>query len=439
MLTAGEGGKMDPIRRIVVLQPHEWLYEGFSTRNFAASAPELERKITTRGMRFDALLPPSKVPDFGFSGVGQLRGKRLDFEGTAGAGYALAAEFEDEEALERFASDRNEEIRGIFSDPTIAPFPVVSPTGAIGSDNDVRQKLNLASLHSAQFDGRGVKLMIVDTGIDQSRVGVSGGFSPNPAVSPGNSPPDHGTMVAFDACIAAPRAMVFDYPLLKSTDAGQWVGLLSDAIRVFSEIMIAVLQTPGPAVVVNSWGMYNRSQDAPVGNPQNYSANPRHPFNQLVTALIGAGVDVVFASGNCGSTYPDTRCGSSDRGPGNSIHGANSHPEVITVGAVTINDDALGYSSEGPGGLASQKPDVAGFSHFVGSGVYPVDSGTSAACPVVAGVVAALRSKPGFKSLAPAQLKAVLMKSARDVGAPGWDPQTGWGVVDAGAALTMVP
>jgi len=31
------------------------------------------------------------------------------------------------------------------------------------------------------------------------------------------------------------------------------------------------------------------------------------------------------------------------------------------------------------------------------------------------------------------------MKSARDVGAPGWDPQTGWGVVDAGAALALLP
>jgi len=430
---------MAPIRRIVVLQPHEWLYSGFSTRNFAASAPELERSVTTRGMRFDAHLPPSRIPDFGFSGVGKMEGKGLEFEASAGVGYALAAEFEDEEALARFASDKKHEIRGIFSDPTIAPFPVVSPTGAVGSVHDVLQKLNLANLHSAQLDGRGVKLMIVDTGIDQSLVGVSGGFSINPAVSPGNSPPDHGTMVAFDACITAPKAMVFDYPLLKSASGSQWVGLLSDAIRVFAEIMIAVYQTPGPAVVVNSWGMYDRSQDAPIGSPQNYSANPRHPFNQLITTLVGMGIDVVFAAGNCGSTCPDSRCGPSDRGPGNSIHGANSHPEAITVGAVTINGDVLGYSSEGPGGLASQKPDVAGFSHFVGSGVFPVDSGTSAACPVVAGVVAAFRSKPSIKPLAPAQLKAVLMKSARDVGAPGWDPQTGWGVVDAGAALALLP
>jgi subtilisin family serine protease len=430
---------MAPIQRIVVLQPHEWLRDGFETRSFSASAPELERRVATQGMRFDTQAPPARIPDFGLSGIGRSLGLQPLEEGPAGHGYALAAEFEDEEALARFEADRNQDLRGVFSNPTIALFPIVSPTSAIGTTQDVAQKLNLARLHGSACDGRGVKLMIVDSGIDQGTVAVSGGFSPNTAVAPGNSPAGHGTMVALDAGIAAPKAAVWDYPLLRSTGRGQWVALLSDAIRIFSEIMIAVLQTPGPAVVVNSWGMYDRSQDAPVTSPQHYSANPRHPFNQLVTALVGSGIDVVFAAGNCGSTSPERQCGAGDQGPGNSIHGANSHPEVITVGAATINDDVLGYSSEGPGGLASQKPDVAGFSHFAGAGVFAVHSGTSAACPVVAGVVAALRSKPSARSLAPGQVKAVLMKSARDVGAPGWDPQSGWGLVDAGAALALLP
>jgi subtilisin family serine protease len=156
-------------------------------------------------------------------------------------------------------------------------------------------------------------------------------------------------------------------------------------------------------------------------------------------SMIGSGIDVVFAAGNCGGAWPDRRCGSSDRGPGRSILGANSHPDVITVGAVTIHDDVLGYSSEGPGTLSANKPDLAGFSHFQGSGISPFDGGTSAACPVVAGVVAALRSKPSARGLTPAQLKAFLVKSARDVAGNGWDPQTGYGVIDAGAAWALLP
>ena len=430
---------MEPIRRIVVLQPHEWLQLGFANRDFASSAPGLENQIVTHGMRFDATAPPARIPDFGTAGTGIPRGEGLSVEGPQGVGFALAAEFDDQEALDRFASDKSHEIRGIFSDPPIGPFPVVVPTGPVGTSADVCDKLNLTNLHNAKYDGRGVRLMIVDTGICQNDVPVTGGYSPNPAVAPGNSPPGHGTMVAFDALIAAPKAMVFDYPLLRSTGAGQWVAFLSDAIRIFSEIMIQKLQTPGPAVVVNSWGMFDRSKDAPLGNDQNYSANPKHPFNQLVTALAGSGLDVVFAAGNCGSTSPDSRCSAGDCGPGNSIHGANSHPEVISVAAVTINDDVLGYSSEGPGELFREKPDVAGFSHFTGSGVYPADSGTSAACPIVAGVVAALRSKPELRAASPSQVRRALMESARHAPAkPGWDPQVGWGIVDGdctGAAI----
>jgi hypothetical protein len=41
--------------------------------------------------------------------------------------------------------------------------------------------------------------------------------------------------------------------------------------------------------------------------------------------------------------------------------------------------------------LSANKPDLAAYTHFEGSHVYPEDGGTSAACPVAAGVIAALR------------------------------------------------
>src|SRR5207253_964325 len=116
---------------------------------------------------------------------------------------------------------------------------------------------------------------------------------------------------------------------------------------------------------------------------------------------------------NCGADCPDGRCGAGDTGLGASIHGANSHPDVVSVAAVSVTDRRLGDSSQGPGALYSRKPDLEGFSHFKGSGVYPADGGTSAASPVAAGVAAALRQGFARDRLAPAPLEGPLQRADR--------------------------
>ena len=119
--------------------------------------------------------------------------------------------------------------------------------------------------------------------------------------------------------------------------------------------------------------------------------------------------DVIFAAGNCGEFCGSRRCGGVDRGPGRSIWGANALPEVITAGAVLTNEMWAGYSSQGPGpsihGLASDKPDLCAPSNFRETTDAAVhNTGTSAACAVTAGIVAALRSKPNWyqNSVSPA-------------------------------------
>ena len=105
------------------------------------------------------------------------------------------------------------------------------------------------------------------------------------------------------------------------------------------------------------------------------------------------------------------------------------------MAAVTVTNRRLGYASQGPGGLSQRKPDVAGYSHFSGSGVRPVDAGTSAAAPVVAGVVAALRQKVSIQKRPPAALKALLQRTATDLENNGWDSDLGYGVVNAAQAV----
>ena len=425
------------MRKIVVLKPHEWLGNSFRAKNFSLAASDLETKIQTAGMQFLAEAPV-QVPVA--SEMVPVPDPRGEYSFKAGYNYALAVEFEDDEAEARFARDSSNEIEGVYSDPAIAPFPIVCPSAAVGGLADVQNQIRILPVHAATHRGAGVRIAVVDTGIDGTQINVAGGLNRAGFPGPGTSPPDHGTMVAFDARIAAPDAMIYDYPLLKSS-GGLWVGFLSDAIRIYAELLTLILTLPGPLVVNNSWGMYDRSTDRPVGNPQNYSANPRHPFNLIAGTLVGAGADVFFADGNCGSTCPVSRCGAGDRGPGNSIHGANSHPDLISVAAVTINDDLLGYSSEGPGALFAQKPDLSASSHFFGSAVKgQPDTGTSAACPVAAGIAAALRSKPSARTILPAQMKAALVNSARQPGGTpaGWNAQTGWGIVDAASAYAAV-
>jgi hypothetical protein len=117
----------------------------------------------------------------------------------------------------------------------------------------------------------------------------------------------------------------------------------------------------------------------------------------------------------------------------NAIYGANGHPSVLCVAGVDTTGQRVGYSTVGPGRLAQNKPDIAGYTHFAGSGVYPADSGTSAATPVVAGVVAAVRSKrpqnPNDTSTTPTAIRTLLTSTVDDLAPSGYDFLHGHGVV----------
>jgi subtilisin family serine protease len=151
----------------------------------------------------------------------------------------------------------------------------------------------------------------------------------------------------------------------------------------------------------------------------------------IVASLEAAGADILFAAGNCGRDCPDGRCRFAATQP---ICGANSHPSVLSVAGVDTRKRRVGYSSQGPGRLDPDKPDLSAYTHFRGSGVYSSDGGTSAACPVAAGVVAAVREKYPSSVLSPAELRALLFKTAEDLGGTGFDHDFGWGVID-GTAL----
>jgi len=106
----------------------------------------------------------------------------------------------------------------------------------------------------------------------------------------------------------------------------------------------------------------------------------------------------------------------------------------MAVGACNMNEQFVGDSSEGPAALDSKKPDFCSISNF--RGYFASDTGTSAACPVAAGVVALLKqAKP---SLTQEQAKVVLKDTAKNIGSSGWDQYSGSGIIQARAAYDRV-
>jgi subtilisin family serine protease len=342
------------------------------------------------------------------------------------------------------------EVMGVFSDPGIATMLTCGSDPPLGDADDVAQRLDCAGLHEAGYTGANVRVAIVDTGIDAQylvahgrnvSIDVSDSFTPaGVRTPPGAHPLQHGTMCAYDVGIAAPDAVLLDHAVLLSQTPGavQVEGLLSDAVRSFSQLRALLLAQDGaPLVVSNSWGVFDPAWDFPPSHPGNYTDNPAHPFNLIVASLESAGADILFAAGNCGVDCPDGRC----RFPVRPICGANSHPAVLSVAGIDVHDERVGYSSQGPGRLSAEKPDICAYTHFKGSEVFgagSADSGTSAACPVAAGVVAAIRTRHGHSTLPPAQLRTLIAKTATDLGGVGFDYDYGWGAISPPALVAAL-
>jgi hypothetical protein len=105
----------------------------------------------------------------------------------------------------------------------------------------------------------------------------------------------------------------------------------------------------------------------------------------------------------------------------------------------------LGYSAEGPGQakLSSAKPDVCASSQFGEKGDFSrtgSNTGTSAACGLSAGVVAAIRNRRAFDVLPPDDLRDLLRDNAwlPLVGADA-ERRFGQGIIDAERTVNNLP
>ncbi|QQR92508.1 MAG: DUF2341 domain-containing protein [Candidatus Iainarchaeum archaeon] len=294
-------------------------------------------------------------------------------------------------------------------------------------DGSVPQ-INAPALWSVGYQGQGVKVAILDSGINAShpmlvgKVILQQNFTPDPLADTLG----HGTQVAGIVAGSqngsntyngvAPQAQLYNIKVLDNTGNGaeSWI---------INGINYAIDPDANPATDDGA-DIINLS----LGGPY---TSINSPISSAINAAIGAGITVVISSGNCGPGCPSSECQGfiGVTTPGNTIN-------AITVGAV---DEANQYACFSSGEIISSqiKPDVTApgvniTSSYLGSGTL-TSSGTSFAAPHVAGLVALLlQANPG---MTPANVKDVLEQTADDYGAPGKDVQYGSGVINAANLL----
>jgi hypothetical protein len=255
--------------------------------------------------------------------------------------------------------------------------------------------------------GPGKPVTVVDSGVNVGHPEFAG--RPNLVALNAQEPAplggEHGTQVA--SLVGAPAngvGIVGIYPdaVLRSWDAALGEGRQ----LVTSEIVAGITAAArgGPGVINLSLG---GARDDVI--------------EQAVSEAWAGGSLIVAAAGNDGDS-------------GNMLTYPAALPHVLTVGATDRTSAPASFTS------ASRFVDLAapGAGVLVASarqGGWVESSGTSFAAPLVAGAAAWVwTARPDLDN---SQLFEVMRRSARDIGAPGRDVQSGFGLLNVQAALSV--
>ena len=285
-------------------------------------------------------------------------------------------------------------------------------------DAAVVHEVDLAQQQTG-YDGSGVTVAVIDTGIDSLHVGLDDLDDDNSTNDPkviafydpvNNPDKTNGTEVqAYDdqghgthcaGTVAGTGAPTYEHPGMAPQANLVGVKVLdAGGSGSFSVVMAGMQWT-----VDHRYEFNIRAASMSLGGPGpiEWTSAEEDSVNRYANEMVRAGISMLIAAGN--SAAPGT------------IGTPGGAEDVITVGALNKNTAIAEYSSEGPTEEGRVKPNIA----FVGSDVmstqhnsgdgYVAFSGTSMATPGVAGTVALmLQANP---DLSPFDVRNILQETA---------------------------
>ena len=161
--------------------------------------------------------------------------------------------------------------------------------------------------------------------------------------------------------------------------------------------------------------------------------DPNEALRDAIDYAFARGVVLCASSGNASTAFVDYPA---------------AYPNCVAVGATGRNGSRASYSNYGsaldimaPGGSTPLNPNGILQQTYIVEGNpssgfgFVYKQGTSMASPHVAGVAALVKSvNPSWTA---SEVRGAVVMGARDLGTAGWDRHTGWGLLDAHAAVTQ--
>jgi len=298
-----------------------------------------------------------------------------------------------------------------------------SPDVVITCTREVTEE---GATHSAH-DTHDVVVAVIDSGIDWSEPGLGCRMWRNPDEVDGNGIDDDGNgyvddIVGWDFRDEDPDSI--------QGSAVHWhgtfvAGVLADVFEAQQPLSAAVtglrimdlrFLDARALFYTSDWPKliraidYAVNQGAQIINMSIYaSREPPPEVRVAIGRAVERGILVVAIAGNDASTL----------GP------IAAWQEVLTIGAVTEAETPATFSNIGPQvDLVTYGVDVLS---IMPGGSLGTASGTSFAAPRVAGLAAFQVSRN--PQLAGTELEQMLREAAEDIGASGFDPETGWGLI----------